>query len=187
MAKKKMDYFTAIYNVAKVVNGTLDTSQILNTIVRCVTEAMKVKACSLRLLDSKGQRLMLSAYCGLSGEYLHKGPVLVKESGIDRKALKGETIYIRNAQTNRNFQYRAMARREGIISVLVVPLQVGDNSMGVMRVYSGTEREFDEQEVKFLEAVASLSAIAIDNALLYEALRKNYDLVIENRYRLDDL
>jgi GAF domain-containing protein len=64
---------------------------------------------------------------------------------------------------------------------------VGDNIIGVMRVYSGTEREFDEQEIKFLQAVANLSAIAIDNARLYQALRKNYDLVIENRYRLDDL
>lgn len=187
MAKKKMDYFTAIYNVAKVVNGTLDTSQILNTIVRCVTETMKVKACSLRLLDARGQRLMLGAYCGLSDEYLHKGPVLVKESGIDRKALKGETIYIRNAQTDRNFQYRPMARREGIKSVLAVPLRVGENIIGVMRVYSGTEREFDGQEVKFLEAVANLSAIAIENARLYQALQRNYELVIENRYRLDDL
>jgi signal transduction protein with GAF and PtsI domain len=187
MAKKKMDYFTAIYNVAKVVNGTLDTSHVLSTIVRCVTETMKVKACSLRLLDTRGQRLMLGAYYGLSEKYLHKGPVLVKESGLDRKSLKGQTMYVRNAQTDRNFQYRDMARREGIISVLVVPLRVGDNVIGVMRVYSGTEREFDEKEVKFLEAVANLSAIAIDNARLYQALRKNFELVIENRYRLDDL
>jgi len=187
MAKKKMDYFSAIYNVAKVINASLDTSHILDKIVRCVTETMKVKACSLRLLDSKGKRLMLGANCGLSEEYLHKGPVLVKESGIDRKSLKGETIYVRNAQTDKNFQYRSMARQEGIKSVLIVPLRVGDNIIGVMRVYSGTEREFDEQEIKFLQAVANLSAIAIDNARLYQALRKNYDLVIESRYRLDDL
>ncbi len=187
MAKKKLDYFNSIYNVAKVINGTLDVSQILSRIVRCVTETMKVKACSLRLLDTRGQRLMLGAYCGLSEEYLHKGPVLVKESGIDRKALKGGTIYLKDAQTDRNFQYRAMAKREGIKSVLVVPLQVGENSIGVMRVYSATERTFDEQEIKFLEAVASLSAIAIDNARLYQALQRNYELVIESRYRLDDL
>lgn len=187
MAKKKMDYFTAIYNVAKVVNGTLDVSQVLTRIVQQVTEAMKVKACSLRLLDSRGQRLVLGACCGLSDEYLHKGPVLVKESGIDRKSLKGESIYVRNAQTDRNFQYRAMARSEGITSVLVVPLQVGDKVIGVMRVYSAAEREFDDQEIKFLDAAANLSAIAIDNARLYQALRKHYDLVIESRYRLDDL
>ena len=66
MREKKLDYFTALYNVAKVVNGSLDVSHILNQIVRSVTETMKVKACSLRLLDSKGQKLILGAYHGLS-------------------------------------------------------------------------------------------------------------------------
>lgn len=187
MREKKLDYFTALYNAAKVVNGSLDVSHILNQIVHCVTETMKVKACSLRLLDAKGQRLILGAVYGLSEQYLHKGPVLVKESGVDRKSLKGETIYVRDAQTDRSFQYRAMAKAEKIKSVLVVPLKVADCSIGVMRVYSETEREFDRQAVKFLEAVANLSAIALDNARLYQALRKNYDLVIESRYRLDDL
>lgn len=184
---KKMDYFTALYNVAKVVNGTLEVSEILNRIVRSVTEAMKVKACSLRLLDSRRQKLVLGAVHGLSEDYLRKGPVLVKASGIDRKCLRGETIYVRDAQTDRNFQYRAMARAEGIKSVLVVPLKVADDSIGVMRVYAGKEREFDQREVEFLEAVAGLSAIALDNARIHQALRRNYDLVIEHRYRLDDL
>lgn len=187
MREKKLDYFTALYNVAKVVNGTLDVSEILHTIVRCVTETMRVKACSLRLLDSKRLKLVLGAVYGLSEEYLNKGPILVKESGIDRKSLKGETIYVRDAQTDKDFQYRDMAKAEKIKSVLVVPLKVAETIIGVMRIYSETEREFDEQEIKFLEAVANLSAIALENARVHQALRKNYDLVIESRYRLDDL
>ncbi len=185
--KKEMDYFTALYNVAKVVNGTLDVSQILDTIVKCVTETMRVKACSLRLLESRRRRLVMGAAYGLTEDYIRKGPVYVHESGIDRKSLQGETIYVKNAQTDRDFQYNEMAKSEGIKSVLVVPLRAGDNIIGVMRVYAKDEREFNEKEVRFLDAVANLSAIALDNARLYQALQKNYDLVIASRYRLDDL
>ena len=80
-----------------------------------------------------------------------------------------------------------MAKTEGIKSILVVPLRAGDNIIGVMRIYSKEERQFNEKEIRFLDAVANLSAIALDNARLYQALQKNYDLVIASRYRLDDL
>ena len=76
--KKEMDYFTALYNVAKVVNGTLDVSQILDTIIKCVTETMRVKACSLRLLESRRRRLVMGAAYGLSEDYIRKGPMCTK-------------------------------------------------------------------------------------------------------------
>jgi len=56
----------------------------------------------------------------------------------------------------------------------------------VLRAYTGEERKFDRREIRFLEAVANLSAIALDNARLYNALKTNFDLVIEHKYRIDD-
>jgi GAF domain-containing protein len=63
---------------------------------------------------------------------------------------------------------------------------VEKKAIGILRVYSEKVREFEEQEVKFLEAVANLSAIALENARLHQALRKDYDLLIDHKYRLDD-
>ncbi len=186
MTSKERDYFTALYEVAKVINASLEPSEVLEKIACCVTEAMGVKACSIRLLDARGKRLLMGAACGLSKGYLVKGPVLVRESGIDRKALGGKTIWIRDAQSDKGFQYSAEAKKEKIRSVLVVPLLVGKKVIGVLRVYTKEERKFDRQEVRFLEAAANLSAIALDNARLYSALKTNFDLVIEHKYRIDD-
>ena len=110
----------------------------------------------------------------------------VRESGIDRKALGGRTIWIRDAQSDRGFQYSAEAKKEKIRSVLVTPLLVGKKSIGVLRAYTQEERKFDRQEIRFLEAVANLSAIAMDNARLYNALKTNFDLLVEHKYRIDD-
>ena len=186
MTTKGRDYFEALYEVAKVINASLEPSEVLEKITCCVTEAMGVKACSLRLLDARGKRLLMGAACGLSKGYLVKGPVLVRESGIDRKALAGKTIWIRDAQSDNGFQYTAEARKETIRSVLVVPLLAGRKVIGVLRAYTGEERKFDRREIRFLEAVANLSAIALDNARLYNALKTNFDLVIEHKYRIDD-
>lgn len=186
MTAKKEDYFTALYEVAKVVNASLKPAQVLEEIVSCVAGVMKVKACSLRILDSRRKKLLMGAQQGLSDGYIRKGPVMVKESGLDKKALTGKTIWLKNAQTDKNFQYKEKAKTEKIKSVLVVPLVVGKKTIGVLRVYSEKVRKFKKEEEKFLEAVANLSAISLENAKLHQALRRDYDLVIAHKYRLDD-
>ena len=186
MADKKKDCFSALYEVAKVVNASLTPSRVMEKIVSCVADTMKVKASSLRLLDSRRKKLLMGASRGLSAGYIRKGPVVVKESGLDQKALKGKTIYLKNAQTDKGFQYKDKAKTEGIKSVLVVPLMVEKKAIGVLRVYSEKVKTFNEDEKKFLGAVANLSAIALENARLHQALRQDYDLLVAHKYRLDD-
>jgi len=186
MDEKEKSYFTALYNVARVINASLETSTVLEEIVQRVAAAMKVKACTIRLLDARRKRLLLGAAYGLSEGYLRKGPVLVEESGLDRKALFGESVWLKDAQTDEDFQYQEKARAEGIRSILVVPLKVGKKSIGVLRAYSDQVREFDDEEIKFLEAAADLSAIALENARLHQSLKTDYDLLVADRNRIDD-
>jgi signal transduction protein with GAF and PtsI domain len=186
MKGKEMDYFTALYEVAKVINASLETSVVLREIVECVTKAMTVKASSLRLLDTREKKLVMGAYYGLSEAYVQKGPIMIDESGLDKKALRGKTIYLKDAQTDKNFQYTEKAKAEGIKSVLVVPLMVEKKAIGVLRVYTDKVREFNEKEIRFLEAAANLSAIAIDNAQMHQMLQMRCDLMAAHKYRIDD-
>jgi len=186
MKGKEKNYFLAFYDVARFVNASLDMTTVLEEVVKSVVETMNVKASSIRLLDSRRKKLMMGAAHGLSKGYIRKGPVLIKESGLDQKVLKGERIWIKDAQTDPDFQYGAGARTEGIKSVLVVPLSVGKKVVGVLRVYTDKVREFNEEEKQFLEAVANISAIAVENARLHQVLQTNYDLLIAHKYRLDD-
>ncbi|MCB2191503.1 MAG: GAF domain-containing protein [Deltaproteobacteria bacterium] len=186
MADKEKNYFEALYQVAKVVNSSLDPAKVLDKIVTGVSEAMDTKACAIRLLDPRRQELVMGASHGLSEGYLRKGKVLVDKSGLDKEALKGGPICLMDAQNDPAFQYRDRAKTEGIQSICVVPLKVGKRSIGVLRVYSDSRREWDEQEQRFLEAAANLSAIALDNARLHRALKTDYNLLVAHEYRLDD-
>lgn len=182
----KKDYFTALYEVARGINASLSPARVMKEIISSVAGTMQVKACSLRLLGAHGKRLLMGAHQGLSDGYIRKGPVMVAESGLDKKALKGKTIWLKNAQTDKDFQYQEKAKAEGIKSVLVVPLMVDKKAIGVLRAYTEKVRKFNQDEIKFLEAMASLSAIALENARLHQALRRDYDLLVEHKYRLDD-
>jgi GAF domain-containing protein len=116
---------------------------------------------------------------GLSSDYLAKGPVEVDRSAIDSEALGGTPVFIPDVRTDTRFQYREAAKQEGIVSVLCVPLEVRGDAIGVMRVYTDTPTRFNEDDVQFLSVLASLSALAIENARLYESIKSSYDGVVE--------
>jgi len=173
------DYYIALHQAALTISSSLEVEQVLQSIVTSITEAMQVKACALRLLDERAGQLQLRAVYGLSSDYLAKGPVDVEHSPIDSEALGGLPVIIQDVSTDSRFQYQKAAKHEGIVSVLCVPLELHGRANGVMRVYSGEPCVFREDDVQFLTVLASLSALAIENASLYDNLKRSYDGVMD--------
>jgi GAF domain-containing protein len=173
------DYYTALYHAALTMSSSLELDQVLQSVVTSITEAMQVKACGLRLLDRTTGQMQSSAVYGLSGQYLAKGPVDIANSPIDNEVLKGATVYIEDARNDARFQYQDAARREGLVSILCVPLEVRGEAIGVMRVYTDTLTTFNKDDVQFLSVLASLSALAIENARLYESVKSSYRGVVD--------
>jgi signal transduction protein with GAF and PtsI domain len=132
--------------------------QVLSLIVESAEKAIGAKACSLRLLDPMRERLEISAEHGLSESY-------------------GRTVQVLDAGKDPRLQYPEEAAREGIVSILAVPVSVKDTVIGVMRVYSAEERTFTAEEVDFLVAIANLGGIAIENARVYEALEAQFEAI----------
>ena len=168
------DYYQALYQAAMTISSSLELDQVLQSIVVSTADAMQVKACVLRLLDTDTGLLSLSAAYGLSHEYISKGPVKVASSALDSETLSGEPIITPDVRTDPRFQYQEAAKHEGIVSALCVPLEVHGRAIGVMRVYTAERTDFHEDDVQFLTVLASLSALAIENARLYENIRESY-------------
>lgn len=182
----KRDFFEALCEALEKIVGSLDHDEVMNNVVESTVQAVGMKACSLRLLDRRKKRLMMGCSTGLSEGYIRKGPVLVEESALDREAMDGRTVYLENAQTDPRFQYPEKAKQEGIFSVLVAPLSAGGVPIGVIRIYAGEIRRFDDEEMKFLEAMARLSGLALENARMHQTLRGDFDLLVADRYRIDE-
>lgn len=182
MSEKECTYYRTLYEVAKGINSSLDPVVVLGAIVEQVAKALSAKACSIRLLDRKGAMLLASTSFGLSKGYLRKGPVEVARSGLDQAVLAGNIVQIKDAGHDPRFQYPEAAKEEGIASLVVLPLMVEGRAIGVLRVYSDREREFDQTEVDFATAIANLSAIAIENARLHQALKTDYELLTAYDY-----
>jgi GAF domain-containing protein len=183
MSKKRL--YEIIYEVSRTVNSSLDPIEVLSRIAEQVTRAMGVKGCFIRLLDRSGKVLKPAAYFGLSERYAKKGVVEVAKSGLDREAFTGKVVQIADAGSDPRFQYGGEATKEGLASVLVAPLFVeGSRPIGVLRVYTGERREFDEEEIGFLQAIANISAIAIENARMHQTLKRQMELINAYDYQV---
>jgi GAF domain-containing protein len=179
MQAQQHAFYLALYRVACLVNSSLNLQSTLDTAVKSVAEAMHAKAGSLRLLDAGGNNLELVSSYGLSDRYLHKGRVEVSSSTIDREALAGKAVCVGNVAHDTRLQYPEELAREGITSVLCAPLIRHDRPIGVMRVYTGEEHLFAQEEVEFLQALADICTLAIENARMYDALHRTYEDTME--------
>ena len=80
-----------------------------------------------------------------------------------------------DATKDERIQYQEQAKKEGITSILSVPMMLRDEIIGVIRVYTAEQRQFNMEDMYFVGAVANLGAIALENAKLYETLKKDYE------------
>ena len=70
----------------------------------------------------------------------------------------------------------------GEVSSNETGIVVNGKTIGLIRVYSSEERDFTPDEETFMQAVAALSAMSIENARLHDALRNNYELMAKHAY-----
>ena len=175
MAKRRT-YLTALCSVCQNIISEVEYSKVLSSLVENAAACLNAKASSVRLLDRSGQTLEIAAVHGLSKAYLEKGPIEVSKSPIDKQALQGKPVQIRDVTKDKRFQYPKEAKKEGVKSVICVPLQCKERLLGVLRVYTDKERVFSDEEITFIRALALQGAAAIRHSQRYQRL-KNLNLI----------
>jgi len=166
------------WELAKSMNSSLKLNEVLENMVKSITRAMDLKGCVIRLIDEKRKVLELMASFGLSERYLKKGTIDIDKSSIE--PLEGKAAYVADAGTDSRLQYPQEARDEGIASILSVPMKVKDKIVGVMRLYTHRCREFDSDEMTFIQTLADLGGIAVENAVMFGKIEGNYEELRDN-------
>lgn len=182
MAEVRVRYFDALRKAAEAVNSSLTIEDVLSTIASVTAEGTRVKACSVLLLDEQTECLTHTASHGLSDEYLHKGTVSADRSLAE--ALQGHPIAVADVASDPRVQYPADALREGIASMLCAPIVGRGKVVGVIRIYSAQKGDFSPSVTELLVAIANLSALAIQNARMYHALKEAHQVCLQELWQL---
>ena len=159
--------------ITKAIHSTLNLREVLNLIVTSVVKVMKLKGCTISLLDRKKEYFRVCAAYGLSEKYLKKGPIAADKT-LSR-VLSGKPDGILDVATSPQMQYLWEAKEEGIASIFSLPLKLKDEVIGMLRIYTATSREFSQEEADFLNGFAEQISIALENAQTYEDVRSKYE------------
>jgi two-component system NtrC family sensor kinase len=167
-------FYRTFRDISKSVHSSTNVEDVLHLAVRKTTEALNARGSILRILNLKNGELELNAAYGLSDRYLSKGHVsstkVIKEICQENRA-----IIIEDVQTDPRVQYPKEAKEEGIKMMVDLPLFMGQNVVGILRIFFGEKREFSEEELNFAVAIAEQCAMAIDKARLIEKQQIQYD------------
>ncbi len=179
MTKKPLDYYKALYTLASEADSAVAVESELATLVEKTAKTIGVKGCSIMLLTEDQQKMVRMADYGLSKMYVRKG--LVELDSAMAEALKGKPVIVEDATTDPRVKYRDQAQREGIISMITVPLIIEGKVAGILRAYTDQPTRFAVQDMAFLSSVANLGATAISKDQFFKQMERYYRKTIEEK------
>jgi hypothetical protein len=160
--------------IVRTVGSSLELTDVLDAVVRLLTDASAVHACFVYLIDEEGERLVMKA---ASEPYSHLVDRIVLEhgEGLAWWAIEhGEPAFIReNALADPRNKHVPELEEERFQSLVSVPITARDGTpMGAITLHTVAPREFTTSEVEVLVSSALLVAGAIENARLFEETRR---------------
>jgi signal transduction protein with GAF and PtsI domain len=173
MKKQVLNYETLL-KVTRAISHSHDPEEVVLLTVTGIRDALGVKGCTLFLINHKTKLLEVAASIGLSDAYLNKGPVSAMDS--IPQSLEGP-VAISDVMDDPRVQYPEQARKEGLASILSVPVEASGHVLGSLRVYTAKRWDFTLNDVNFVQAMACMAGLAIVMARQYKGMKDSLEVL----------
>ncbi|MFW6134124.1 MAG: GAF domain-containing protein [Elusimicrobiota bacterium] len=170
--ERKEQELKVLSKISKAIVSDKYLQEMLHLIVTMTAQVMNSKICSIMLLDEKKHELIISATQSLSDEYKNKPNLRVGQSVSGKVVREKKPITIPDVTKDKDYMYPDIAKKEGIVSMLAVPMMIKDRVTGVINSYTDKKHDFNENEINILQAIANQAAVAIENTRLSEEILK---------------
>ena len=173
-----------LYEISKPVIAAVGVENVLRAIVESITKGTGAKGCSLLVLSPEGDKLYHRVSYGISKDYIDKGPVEIDETV--REVLAGKAVAIKDVLRDPRVQYPDAAAKEGIASILSIPMRSYGGIRGVMRIYTSRHRDFSEDEIDFLDSIAELSGLVLEKEEERDRVVQEAEKARQELHRMSD-
>ena len=174
MENHAMNYDILI-KVTNAISECKDPEEVALLTAESVKTGFRAKGCSVFLLNADTRELGLAASFGLSDEYLQKGPVRYMQEITEAKDQVPIAIY--DVQDDPRIQYAEAAHKEGISSLLGVPIIVRNRVIGALRLYTSEPWAFTIQDITIIQAIAQICGMAMDMCRLYKGYKTSIEIL----------
>ncbi|HKJ26578.1 MAG TPA: adenylate/guanylate cyclase domain-containing protein [Anaerolineales bacterium] len=179
----------ALANMGQVINSSLNTDQVLRIVMDTIIRLIGAERGFLMLRDTSSGELTIRIARNWEQESLDDPSEFeVSRTIVNRVANEGHPVLTTNAQEDPRFGGQESIIAYNLRSILCVPLKVKDELTGVIyadnRVRTGL---FTESERDLLNDFANQAAVAIENARLFESVRRTLAEVTELKNLMDNI
>ena len=167
-ARRRSRALQTLFNVGQLVAGSLELDVVLRQVAASTARLLKTQVTSIMLLSDDGEELILRAVHGGGRDYAARGAIRVDRSYVGRAVRQRRAVTAMDVREVHGYSSPELARRQGLVALLTVPLVSRDRVLGVINAYKRTRHRWTSEEVALLRSLADLSAVAIENATLHE-------------------
>jgi PAS domain S-box-containing protein/diguanylate cyclase (GGDEF)-like protein len=172
-AEGKIHHLNRVYAVLSGINALIvrvrDRNELFQGACRIAIEAGQFPMAWIGVVDSGTKRVKPVAWGGEAEKFLASAPLSMSENsaagrGMSGRAIKEKRPVIANdIQNDPRAQMREQCRERGIGSLVMLPLIVRGEGIGLLALYAKEVGFFDDEEMKLLVELAGDVSFALDH------------------------
>jgi sigma-B regulation protein RsbU (phosphoserine phosphatase) len=170
--RQYVDTLETLAEIGREMSSILDLNELLTRIASLTKRLIDYRTFGILLFDESAQQLemKLAVRYGRGAEFK---PVKPGEGLVGWAALNKEPVLV--ADVSRDPRYINLVA--DVRSELVIPMLIKDRCVGVFDLESPELDAFTKEHQELLTLLASQAAVAVDNARLYEEVRRNEERI----------
>jgi len=163
--QRRLGETTALQEVSRVVNSSLDLGEIFEGIVAELAYAFDYPLIALSTVE--GDVLRLQAYHGYEEEDVARFREMPLTRGVvGRVARTGAPVYIQDVSKDQDY----VPTTPWVVSQIVVPISSDQRVLGALSIESGADHPLSPNDMSLLTTLTSQVATAMENARLYDEM-----------------
>jgi len=162
-----------LVEISHDITSILDLDQLLKKIAELTNRIIPYQIFAIFLVDDANKELYYRFGIGHEQQVVHKLRLNFGEGLIGTAAAEQRTLVVDDVRNDPRYIEVAKSAR----SELAIPLVVKSRVVGVLDIESPEIAYFREEQVRFLNLLASQIAIAIENANIYDSERRNREML----------
>lgn len=170
--KRKTAEIAALRAISRAIGSALDLDTTLHLITRTTAEVLGMDSCSIYLLDSAGEYLVLKATTGLAADAVGRARLRFGQGLTGWAASEGRPVASSDAASDPRFVFLPETQEYQFRSLAAVPLITAGRILGAINVQTAAEHAYPADELELLGVIADLAAGAIEKATLYDNMRR---------------
>jgi signal transduction protein with GAF and PtsI domain len=156
-------------SITGAIGGTDSLDSMTSLLTQLLVTRLGIKGCIIFFLNPDAGELEILSSFGLSPGYLTKGPVSAFKSIGD--ILEGGPAVVTDVGKDTSLQYPEEAKKEGIRTIVSVPIIFSKQTMGVLRLYHHEVWEISEEDLASLHILAEVIGLALSYTRLLYAVQ----------------